>query len=39
LPGTKGAMIAHCLSVKVRLLKIASLFLILNQTEGNLGIP
>lgn len=37
LPGTKGSMIAHCLSVKVRLLKIAPPFSILNQTVGNLG--
>jgi hypothetical protein len=32
-------MIAHCLSVKVRLLKIASLFLTLNQNFADLGIP
>jgi hypothetical protein len=30
---------AHCLSVKTRLLKITSLFLIWNQTKDDLGIP
>jgi hypothetical protein len=30
---------AHCLSVKTRLLKITSLFLIWNQTKDDLGTP
>gem|GEM_PF-5157284 len=30
---------AHCLSVKTRLLKITSLFLIWNQTKDDLVIP